>query len=165
MLRCVCSAILFFFFLNFTWGYHAYGIICITLVFSVIPLFIAHGFTSKMRLNMFVIWYFLLASWDLHCFSLCSFFSHTCFIYFKLENLWLAWVRLEREWKSPHWNHVLESSISLWGIAVSFKDLMELLNMVGWLNLRSGMPRRAHTFHMDWNGRADIIKMFSWERT
>ena len=31
-------------------------------------------------------------------------------------------VRLEREWKLLHWNHVLEPLIFLWKVTISFKE-------------------------------------------
>ena len=38
----LCYSLIFFY---FVWGYHVYGFIRIMLMFSIIPLFIAHGLT------------------------------------------------------------------------------------------------------------------------
>lgn len=38
--------------------------------------------------------------------------------------------------------------------------LMELLNMVWWLNLKFAMSRRSHAFYIYWSGETDIIKVF-----
>ena len=79
-----------------------YGFIRIMLMFSIIPLIIAHGLTPEMEVNMFVIWSFLFVP----SLGFTLFFYHFSFFfhihYFKLVSHLLGCVRLEKNGKSLH---------------------------------------------------------------